>query len=178
MAQVYHKHTRLQGRDYTQGTFYVTLCSRDRKELFGRITRNGNDAVMDLNDAGRIVDECWQAIPAHFPHVRLDETQIMPDHLHAILILVPGVSTWSTRWVDATTGDAAMMHRPKGPQRGSPGAIIGAFKSVTTKRINATTGRTGRSIWQYGFHERIVRQYGCEHGRIAQYIAENPANWR
>ena len=86
MAQVYHKHTRLQGRDYTQGTFYVTLCSRDRKELFGRITRNGNDAVMDLNDAGRIVDECWQAIPAHFPHVRLDETQIMPDHLHAILI--------------------------------------------------------------------------------------------
>lgn len=178
MTPVYHKHTRLPGRDYTQGTFFVTLCSGDRKEFFGRIAGNGKDAVMELNGAGRIVDECWQAIPAHFAHVRLNRTQIMPDHLHAIVVLMPVVSAGSTRWVDATAGEFAVRRRPNGPERGSLGAIIGAFKSVTTKHINAITGRTGGSVWQYGFHDRVIRQHGGEHDRIAQYIAENPANWR
>jgi putative transposase len=64
------------------------------------------------------------------------------------------------------------------PQRGSLGAIIGAFKSVTAKRINTALGRSGGTIWQRGYYERVIRRHGGEYGRIAQYIAENPANWR
>ncbi len=30
-------------------------------------------------------------------------------------------------------------------------------------------------VWQRGYYERIIRD-GGEHERIAQYIAENPAN--
>ncbi len=184
----YHKHIRLPGNDYRQGAYFVTLCTRKRQELFGQISDTGTNAVMELNDVGRIVDECWHAIPDHFPHAHLDQTQIMPDHLHSIIVLGP---IGSTQWVDATgasNDDGAIRDaphhtgtigaRPNGPKRGSLGAIIGAFKSAATKRINTTIGRTGSTIWQYGYYERAIRRQGGEYGRIAQYIAENPENWR
>lgn len=140
--------------------------------------------MMTLNDVGRIVDECWRAIPDHFPQARLDQMQIMPDHLHAIIALVPVIGKGSTQWVDATgtlDDDRAMDDAPAGPRgpvRGSLGAIIAAFESETTKRFNRLNGITGHRLWQPGFYERAIRQQGGEYGRIAHYIAENPANWR
>lgn len=183
----YHKHPRLLVCDYTKGAYFVTLCTKPRSEFFGHISGTATNAAMEMNDAGRIVDECWRAIPEHFPHARLDQLQIMPDHVHAIIVLEP---IKSTQWVDATGargGDRAIVDdpdpsnttgvRPNGPKRGSLGAIIGVFKSVTTKRINAILGRTGGSVWQQGYYDRAIRRDGGEYRRIAQYIAENPANW-
>ncbi|MCI1752612.1 MAG: hypothetical protein LKM36_07040 [Flavobacteriales bacterium] len=208
MPKTFHKHPRLKGHDYTQGAYFVTLGTKPRRALFGQITGTAKDAIMDLNEFGRIVDECWRAIPEHFPHVRLDQMQIMPDHLHAILILAP---IGSTRWVDATGASnddrairdapdptSAIHPRPNGPKRGSLGAIVGAFKSVTMKRINAIIGQTaanqnalnpntrirtvdppGRQrVWLEGYHDRAIRRHGGEFERIAKYIAENPENWR
>lgn len=180
----YHKHIRLRGNDYRQGAYFVTLCTAQRQELFGRIVGDGTNAMMELNDVGRMVDECWRTIPDHFQHARLDQTQIMPDHLHAIIALAPPMGTGSTQWVDATGAlddDRAIGDdpaRPQGPVPGSLGAIIAAFKSETTKRINRLDGITGHRLWQPGYYERAIRQQGGEYGRIAQNIAENPANWR
>jgi hypothetical protein len=42
---------------------------------------------MILNDAGKIADECWIAIPKHFPHAVLHEHIVMPNHVHAIIEL-------------------------------------------------------------------------------------------
>jgi REP element-mobilizing transposase RayT len=141
----------------------------------------GTNAQIELNDAGLIVLDRWNAIPEHHLGTRLDQLQIMPDHLHAILVLDPPAgmaSVGSTLGVDATSAFDNRRARPKGPAPGSLGAIIAAFKSVTTKRINSIRGRTGATVWQDGYHERAIRRQGGEYGRIAQYIAENPANWR
>lgn len=178
MAPQFHKHIRLPGHDYTQGIYFVTLCTQGRVQQFGQIVGTDAAAHIELTWVGRIVDECWRAIPDHFPHVHLDEMQIMPDHLHAILILAPQGPVPSTQWVDPTDAMNQADRRPNGPKRGSLGAIIAAFKSVTTKQINAITGQAGGTIWQNGYHDRIIRQHGGEHGRIAQYIVENPRNWR
>ncbi len=181
MAPNFHKRIRLSGRDYTQGAYFVTLCARQRANIFGRIAGDGSDAVMQLNDAGRFIDECWNAIPDHFPHARLDQTQIMPDHLHGIIVLAPpvgNIGNGSTQWVDATGAMDDVPARPRGPIPGSLGAIIAAFKSETTKRINRLNGITGQRLWQPGYYDRAIRQHGGEYGRITKYIAENPANWR
>ena len=66
----YHKHIRLRGNDYRQGAYFVTLCTAQRQELFGRIVGDGTNAMMELNDVARMVDECWRAIPGHFQHAR------------------------------------------------------------------------------------------------------------
>lgn len=180
MASIFHKHPRLRDRDYTRGAYFVTLCAYRRGDIFGRITGTGADAVMELNDAGLIVQDRWNAIPHHHLGTRLDQLQIMPDHLHAILILDPPVdiaSVGSTHGVDATSALDERGARPNGPKPGSLGAIIGAFKSVTTKRINTALGRTRGTVWQDGYHDHVIRRHGGEYGRIAQYIAENPAKW-
>ncbi|HMC97320.1 MAG TPA: hypothetical protein VKG92_06705 [Flavobacteriales bacterium] len=181
MAPHFHKHIRLPGRDYTQGAYFVTLCVWERANIFGRIVGSGTNAVMELNDAARIVDECWNTIPDHFPYARLDQTRIMPDHLPAILILTPSSSNAgvpSTQWVDPSGTPNRTHARPNGPMRGSLGAIIAAFKSETTKRVNRLRDVTGQRLWQPGYYERAIRRQGGEYGRIAQYIAENPSNWR
>jgi REP element-mobilizing transposase RayT len=147
----------------------------------GRIVLSGTDARMELTDAGRIVDECWRAIPDHFPHAHLHEMQIMPDHLHAIMVLNAPINNGTVTATQkvATTDAVHASRRPgNGPEAGSLGAIIGAFKSETTRRVNRLSGTPGSSLWQPNYHERIIREHYGEMGRIAQYIAENPQNWR
>ncbi len=150
-------------------------------QVFGRIFGTDATARMELKNVGDIVDECWRAIPDHFPLVHLHEMQIMPDHLHAILELVRGNDTSSvgaTQWVATTGALYGSDRRPNGPRRGSLAAIIGAFKSETTKRVNRLNDTPARSLWQPNFYERAIREHNGEWGRIAQYIAENPKNWR
>jgi len=181
MSLRFRKHVRLPGHDYLHGTYFVTMCSYWRKQVFGRIIGTGPDARMELTDTGRIVDECWWTIPDHFPHARLHEMQIMPDHLHAIIVLNATINNGTVTATQrvATTDAVHGSRRPgNGPEPGSLGAIIGAFKSETTRRVNRLNGTPGSSLWQPNYHERIIREHYGEMGRIAQYIAENPQNWR
>lgn len=184
MALRYRKHIRLPDHDYLQGAYFVTLCTRFRRQAFGRIEGSGAAARMELTAVGRIVDACWQAIPNHFPHTRLHELQIMPDHLHAIIELqrMAGATPWVAA-TDEANGSVPIAtetinNRRNGPRRGSLSAIIGAFKSETTKRMNRLDGTTGHRLWQPNFHERIIRERYGEFGRIAHYIIDNPAQWQ
>lgn len=61
---------RLRGYDYTQaGVYFVTILTHRREFLFGGVA----DGEMRANELGRVVAECWDALPAHFPNVELDE---------------------------------------------------------------------------------------------------------
>lgn len=157
------------------------MCTLARKQVFGRVVGTDATARMELNDVGRIVDECWRAIPDHFPHVRLHEMQIMPDHLHAIIVLDGGSGNGTvaaTQWVATTDAGVGPRKPAKGPARGSLAAILGAFKSETTKRVNRLNAPPARSLWQPNYYERAIREHNGEWDRIALYIAENPKNWR
>ena len=94
----YHRRSiRLKGYDYTQpGGYFVTVVAFRRECLFGEILNER----MILNGYGKIVDECWQAIPVHFPNIELGIYVIMPNHLHGIIIIH---AVGATRWVAPTT---------------------------------------------------------------------------
>lgn len=78
------KSIRLAEYDYSKaGAYFVTICTHERKCLFGEIA----DEKMILSWIGRIAESCWQEIPRHFEHVDLDYYVIMPNHLHGILII-------------------------------------------------------------------------------------------
>src|SRR4030065_493359 len=75
---------RLPGFDYASpGAYFVTVCSLQRRPLFGEVV---NDQVR-LSPLGAIAVESWQWLSAQYPYVALDEWILMPNHLHAILIL-------------------------------------------------------------------------------------------
>ena len=81
------KSQRKQDYDYSQPGYYaVTICTQNRSCLFGVID-NGN---MLLNDAGRMIHETWYQFPDHYPGIELDVMQIMPNHLHGIIVVRVG----------------------------------------------------------------------------------------
>ena len=59
------------------------MVTIQRENLFGEIV----EGEMRLNTSGKIVTDCWCAIPAHFPHVELGAFVVMPDHVHGILVI-------------------------------------------------------------------------------------------
>ena len=51
---------------------------------------------VDLTELGHLVDGRLHAIPEHHHGVRLDDSIVMPDHIHAILFLPGGGETLGT----------------------------------------------------------------------------------
>jgi REP element-mobilizing transposase RayT len=56
------------------------------------------------------------------------------------------------------------------------GAIIGQYKSITTKRINQVRKTPGIKIWQRNYYDHFIRNEK-ELNTIRQYIQLNPQNW-
>jgi REP element-mobilizing transposase RayT len=125
--------------------------------------------VVHLNQFGNIVQECWIAIPEHFPKVILDEFVIMPNHVHGIIVIA------ETPRVGATHASPLHKH-PRGPQRQSVGAIVGSFKSAVTKRINECRAAPSEPVWQRNYYEHVIREEASLN-RVRKYIAENPLQW-
>ncbi|MFZ1616934.1 MAG: hypothetical protein WAT41_06260, partial [Flavobacteriales bacterium] len=85
MTDRFHRQSnRLKGYDYTRaGAYYVTVCTPDRSHLFGEVV----DERMALNALGKVVQQCWDAVPEHMPMVVLDECIVMPNHIHGIVVI-------------------------------------------------------------------------------------------
>src|SRR5919109_4323497 len=76
--------TRLKEWDYSSnGYYFVTICTKDRECVFGNII----DGKMELLEIGEIAKQYWLEIPKHFQNVKLDKFVIMPNHVHAIVII-------------------------------------------------------------------------------------------
>ncbi len=161
----HHRHSmRLQGFDYTQeGAYFVTACLQDRACLFGDIS----DGKMILNDAGLMAEKCWNEIPAHFPHIELDEFVVMPNHIHGIIVLHDG---------RGTACRAPTAERFGKPVAGSLSTVIRSFKSAVTKCFNESRNVSGHRIWQRNYYEHIIRD-DASLNLIRQYIIENPSRW-
>ena len=75
---------RLKNWDYrNNGAYFITICTKNRKHFFGRIVNK----EMVLNEIGLLANNFWAEIPKHFLNVELGNFQIMPNHMHGILII-------------------------------------------------------------------------------------------
>ena len=61
-------------------------------------------------------------------------------------------------------------------QARSLGAIVGNFKSLVARRINALRGTPGERVWQRGYYDRIIRD-DRELEAMRTYIRDNPTRW-
>lgn len=174
--QIHHRRSiRLQGYDYTQpGAYFVTVITRQRTCLFGEVV-NGE---MKLSDLGQIADECWRAIPDHFPFVELGVHVVMPNHVHGIIMIDWDGAQSNLGTIDDGKG-AAMLRPNDNPHKindkpGSLGAIVRSYKSAVSYQINKQFNLS--QIWQRNYHEHIIRD-ADEANRIHLYIEANPAHW-
>ena len=167
--QKHHRRSiRLKNYDYAQpGGYFITIVTYQREMLFGEI-ENGE---MKLNGFGKIADDCWRAIPDHFPNVELGAYVVMPNHVHGVIVINDGPATNSSPDVGARH---AWPLPPHGPKPKSIGAIVGSYKSAVTRRIGREHNATG--IWQRNYHEHVIRNHE-EWDRIHRYIEANPLRW-
>ena len=102
-----------------------------------------------------------------YPCLTVEQYSIMPNHIHAILILAneaAGASPRPTRMNEA----AGASPRPTIMD------IVCAYKSLTTRECKKN-GFDGK-LFQTSFYEHIIRGQE-DYDEIAKYIYENPMQW-
>ncbi len=159
-ALIGRKSIRLRNYDYSlPGSYFVTICVKDRKNLFGDII----DGVMHLNQYGMIVKSMWDEITNHYNGILLDEFIVMPNHVHGIIIIIDNVV-------------GARSPRPYN-RKITLGNIIAFFKYHSTKHINEIRGTPGVPVWQRNYYDHIIRNQKSFR-KIQEYISTNPERWQ
>jgi len=147
---------RLRNFDYTSaGAYFVTVCTQNRACILGEVA----DQNVALTISGRIVDECWRAIPIHFPSTTLDVHVVMPNHIHGVIAFK---RLSEIQWMNSVT--------PK------LGDVVRSFKARVSIEVRRLVGNSSVPVWQRNYYERVIRN-DEELNRIRQYIADNPLNW-
>ena len=154
------KHPRLADYDYSaNGAYFVTICSQNKRHIFSRIVGRGLAPAEPISPEytiyGKIAQQQFDLLEERYPGLTVDRCVIMPNHIHAVLLLEHDAAGASPR--------PTLMD------------IICAYKSLTTRECRKH-GLTGR-LFQSSFYEHIVR--GREdYEDICRYIEENPLRWQ
>ncbi len=158
--KIHHRRSiRLKGYDYSQaGAYFITICCKDMKCIFGKI----ENSEMILNEFGQIAFDEWIKLSERFANFEWDLFQIMPNHMHGILVLI------------------------ENPEPTTMGDIMGAYKSIVANEcLKIWKSRwTGAGpvpimgkLWHRNLYEHIIRnEYSYQN--ISNYITNNPKNWK
>ena len=152
------KPLRLKAYNYrSPGYYYVTFCALDRACIFGEIL--GLNFIPSTN--GEKISEIWNWLPEHFLNVSLDVMQVMPNHVHAIII------------IEDTFRDSS---KDSDPFKGQPtlGQIVGFWKYQVSTQLNCRA--RGVELWQDNMWEHIIRNER-ELAALRQYTIDNPGAW-
>ena len=152
-ATHHRRSIRLPTFDYrSAGAYFVTICTHERAIVF------------DDPPIRRAVELSLLSIGRYCRPASVDEFVVMPNHIHAIILIstrdragVPAVGAQHTPQPEiipptkdgslerspADTPCAAPL-QPRRIQPASLGAVVRAFKSASTKRINAIRNKPAR----------------------------------
>jgi putative transposase len=159
------KPLRLSHYDYRQnGAYFVTLCTHHQACLFGHVA---NGSII-LNDVGRMIMHWYEELHYHYhPSVYNDACIIMPNHLHAIIVI-----DHDTVGADLCVGPMMKPYLP---------TIMQWFKTMTTNAYIVGVKHHNwpvfdKTLWQRGYYDHIIRDE-ADLTRIREYMMANPARW-
>ena len=201
--KIHHRRSiRLKGYDYSQaGLYFITSCCEDRKCRFGHIENN----EMILNEFGIIAYNEWIKLTERFSNFELDTFQIMPNHMHGIIVLNDAVGSglapalrsalYSSKLHKGqaqgnadtnTTGDDYDMRAGASPspmnseQPPTISDIVGSYKSLVANeclKIYKNKNEIMGKFWQRDYYEHIIRNQSS-YKQISEYINSNPSTWK
>ena len=175
------KSIRLKEFNYsTPGYYFVTICTKGRKCLFGDINEQG----MRLNNAGHMVKKVWGELPVLYNNVSIDEFVIMPNHVHGIIIIDLSKNIG---------GGPCASPQDLGPIDGQPQGvaptnneltlpdIVHRFKTMTTNAYIKGVKQNNwepfnNKLWQQNYFEHVIRN-DIDLTETREYITNNPKKW-
>jgi REP element-mobilizing transposase RayT len=110
-----------------------------------------------------------QALCLHYESVHVDSFVVMPNHVHAI-VMIDGNHCFSPNPKRCAPPAAGFVS----PRAGSLSAIIRSYKAGVTRQCRDLGLK--RMIWQPRFHDHLLRG-DTVIGAVRDYIRDNPANW-
>ncbi len=176
---------RKPGWDYSSDGFYfITLVTQNRVCNLGEIAvdMQGNTYHL-LSEFGRIVDTEWQKSFEIRAELFLDTYIIMPNHLHAIVVINNGLNNGgndrNARPCVSSLPPTPFYRLPK-----SISSFLAGFKSAVNSKIDDYIDQHNLNIPKYNrnnhffqpnYHDHIIRNEQS-YQRISDYIINNPAN--
>ena len=176
----------MPGWDYSgNGYYFITPVIQYMKCLLGKI-ENGE---MILSDFGKIANDEWRKSFEIRKELILDEYIMMPNHLHAIIIINKMGDSPDDSLVQ--THGRASLQSPKSPHPNcirkpkSLSSFMAGYKSAVTTKIddfidshNLPIEKFNRKnkFWQSNYNDHVIRDRD-EYWRIKNYIKNNPKNW-
>jgi REP element-mobilizing transposase RayT len=119
-----------------------------------------------LAAAGIIAEAQLRQIQEHYSNVRVDRFVVMPNHIHAIIVIEGRRSK-------------SFGERPGGAENKSPagslGDVVGAYKAGVTRACRLAELRD--FAWQPRFYDRILHSNASVNA-VRDYMDRNPRNWR
>lgn len=163
------KNHRLNEFDYgSAASYYITICTYDKRCLLSKIDFNNNAAVKPT-PLGEAVIECLYKIPELNDNVQIDKFVLMPNHIHTIINI-------ENEGFTAPEKKQYNFQITETKDRRSVQGIIHDFKSVTT-RIYKKMYTTNESLWQASFYDEVIVKQ--EHyDNVSEYISLNPMMWK
>jgi len=162
---------RLPGWDYsTPAAYFITFKVHERRRVLSRVS-HGN---VHLSAPGRIVLTTARLLPERFSGLTIDRLVIMPDHIHAILVLEGGCETsvpCPTIHQRSSTVPASFM----GTSKTAIGKVVRHWKARSTRLIRLHLLPEFR--WQSRHWDRVIRD-GAELWHTRRYIELNPLRWQ
>lgn len=159
---------------YNGGTYFVTICTKNREHFFGEI----KDGVVTLSKVGEYLNQQILSTPQVRPDMNLEipTFTIMPNHVH--LLVVIGENVYNTP-VDYVSEQKCMdsldaLENSFSPQRKNLASVIRGIKTATTSFALKNDIWFG---WQARYHDHIVRDID-ELNAISCYIENNVAKWK
>ncbi len=166
---------RATWHDYNGGEYFITICTKNREHHFGEIF----DGTMQLSALGKYADEQLRHVASHYPYAEIPLWVVMPNHIHAVVIIrpelqsddTPHVRTMCTSSLQNNIIDEKMQFVSH--HRGLLSTTIGGLKRAITRYARQ---QQIPFAWQTRFHDHIIRDTD-EMNRIAKYIENNVAKW-
>ena len=147
--------------------------------------REWRSSIIRVLASNEVIDKTWHEIPDHYPDIELDLMQIMPNHLHGIIVVCVGADPCARPTAPCgrpNSGTENGQARGPVPTEGlSLSDVIERFKSLPTNRhIDGVSAHDWHSfsgkLWQRSYHDRIIRNE-MELNKFRTYICNNPAGW-
>ncbi|SDG94443.1 REP element-mobilizing transposase RayT [Pedobacter terrae] len=169
----HRKSIRLKGYDYSKaGAYFITICCEDRINRFGKVVAD----EMILNQSGTIAYKEWINLADRFPNFELDVFQIMPNHMHGIIVLSDRTTVGAT---PAVAQEESELNSTTARVAPTIAEIVGAYKSIVSNaclQLFKSHNKTMGKLWQRNYYEHIIRDERT-HNNISNYIVNNPSKW-
>ena len=158
----HHRRSIRQGYNYSQeGSNFVTICTNERRCLFGDIY----EGERRLSELGMMVGKWWLKLSSNFSLIETDAHVIMPNRFHGIVVLRGYLCSAPIRahtWVRPDQYIVQVTQRF---------LLMNIFDML--RRIPPTMGLES---WQRNYYEHVIRNENALNA-LRNYIAANPSQW-